>query len=87
MRVACYLLLVLMTVTAYHRHARCADGSRPRPGTCAAYKGIPMHSRVKVKGHSYLVTDRCRRGVDIYMSSTREAKRWGRQRCDVRRGR
>ena len=75
-------------VTAYTwTGSVCADGHWPCLGECAAPRWVPLHTRVLIGGHEYLVTDRMNRRYpdrwDIYQSTRRTALEFGIQKLTV----
>lgn len=76
---------LVANVSAYHFHGRTAIGIPAGPKVCAVdTRVIPLRSRVRVNGRWYYAADRTRHGeVDIWMSSTKKCRLFGRHRMKV----
>ena len=79
------------TARAHSIEGQSADGSQSRKGTVAADPSVlPLGSRIRVSGAGaysgeYTVIDSGVKGnvIDIYMSSGREARKFGRRKVEV----
>ena len=79
------------TARAHSIEGQSADGSRSRKGTVAADPNVlPLGTRIRVSGAGaysgeYTVVDSGVKGnvIDIYMSSVREARKFGRKKVEV----
>ena len=81
------------TALAYSIEGKSADGSKSRKGTVAADPNVlPLGSKIRVRGAGtysgeYTVVDSGRnvKGnvIDIYMSSVREARKFGKKKVEV----
>ncbi len=81
------------TALAYSIEGKSADGSKSCKGTVAADPSVlPLGSKIRVSGAGtysgeYTVVDSGRnvkgKVIDIYMSSVREARKFGKKKVDV----
>ena len=81
------------TALAYSIEGKSADGSKSSKGTVAADpKVLPLGSKIRVSGAGiysgeYTVVDSGRKVkgnvIDIYMSSDREARKFGKKKVEV----